>query len=1622
MGFIQQLMGQSNRCMRGMGSAALSVLLLGMAAAAPAQAQMPSAGASCTVSALNVNAPVEPDGAFTLFNVPGASGPFRVRATCFDGAVGQTKIVFPVFADTLVFTDDIVWGRIDPTPVALGLSAAVRRLSTDQTVQLRATAVAENASTRDVTPQAQGTTYSISNPLLASVTPDGLVQVLPLFATGSSARVVAAATNEGGVAASYMLTLGPRGTLSGKVTRADGVTVVANAQVTVVRNQPMEQVGTVATDAAGSFTLPDVNAGSFTLSVIDPATGDRGRASARIDTEGERASANIALNGQGQVVVTVLDAANRPVANASVTVTALGPLTDTRTVQTDATGRASFDALAAGDFTASTRDPVSRLIGAAVGFLPVGAVVPLTLKLQPVGSIAGRVLGVDGATVQEGVQVRILSRERGILTQVVTAADGKFLFDTLPIGDGPFTLDAFVDGRLRARLPGLVLSSPNQLLTQDLRFTSVGTVRGLVTDVGGKPFTAVSLTLQALEGLRLSLTASAGADGAFLVQGVPVGNYTIAAVTPDGRSGSASGRIAADGDSVTSNITFAAGGLTGTVFQRDGVTPAGAGVKVFLQRNPASGQQLLTLSDNAPAVIGSASTNSAGQFSFAIALPGSYVVQAQDGDNRGRSQAAITTIVAGSPATVNVAFLGKSSVSGTVRDGAGLVQPGAKVVVRSVGAFTNAWETLTDASGRYAVPNVFVGDIVVTAQHVAAKLTGVSNGRMIFDGNDLSLDVTLAATGTVQGRVLKSNGSAAAAPLRLDLYAGTSLIATQLVATNNNFLFALVPLGELRVVATETASGDQGMATSKLLAANDIRSLDVKLTGQGAVRVSVTDADGKPVAGATVAVRSQSGFVSDVTLVSDSAGVAVAAPIFNGDFTVTVSKAAQLGQITGSAQGTIVNGATVPVAVVLTSQPVGRITGTVFRPNGVDRAAGMVVSLNPAPAGGAYQATTDANGIYVLDNIEGGRAYALSARTDNPNQQVAGRVRAQVAGLQISTQGQVITQDLRMIGAGSVSGTVERANGQAVGGVKVSFANLDAVYGGRYETTTGADGRYQLADMPAGSFTLLAVLGTLENGLRAEASGRIGFDADAVVLDLTLVDAAISMPRTLYDANAMPFDVTGDGSVGSGKNGMFTGTGPEARGMRLDILVNGVAVPFRNGDGSIGRLLADGQQIDVDEVHVSGLNVTRRVYVPKTGYFARYLEVLENRSAAPITVDVRVTTHHSQSNSNPRVVDSSDGDDVLSLGDPVNRDRWLVVDDQQDADPFLTGSAPATGHVFDGANARLQAGAASYELVGQTGKLVLQWQSVTVQPGETRALMHFAFNQLDRYRAREAALRLASLAPETVAGLTAEERAAVLNFAVAADGIGVVAALPAVDSGTVHGRVLSGDGITPVAGATVHFKSKHALFGRDFSVTADAAGEYRFAARIDGSAAALPLPLFGFDNDARHPATNAPSSASVNDFPAGATDVVQDLSFNGTGNLRGTVVRPGGALVADAVMTLKGGAIERYTTRSGPDGSYLLSGLPPGQYSLNVSKDHPQQDGSCCGIEGLANPVAFAGSTTVTTIMLEEVGAVTGIVRRWRRRRGRAPGAVRPQRAPDPRYRQRYGGTLPLQRCQAWRR
>jgi hypothetical protein len=1544
--------------------------------------QAPAEGASCTVSAANRNAPVAPGGSYSISAVPGTLGVIRARATCSDGTVGQTKFVFPAPNDEFAITGDIQWGKLDPAPTALGLSSATKRVTTGQTAQLLVKATSIDALVRDVTNRTEGTVYAVSNPLLASVSENGLLTVLPLFASGSSARVVATAINEGGVAGSYMFVLGPRGVLRGRVMRADGVTPVIGAQISIVRTQPMEQVGAVVSDSRGNYELTDVSAGRFALAVTDPTTGDRGNAFSKIENEGEVGNVDVKLNGQGTVVITVINGGNAPVANAEVTLASLGAFIDTRTINTDSSGKFIFTGVPAGDVTVSTRDRPSGLVGAILGLLPVGGTLNLTLKLQPVGSISGAVFGVDGSTLQEGVQVRIISRERGIVSQTVTGLDGAFSFNSLPLSDGPFTLDAFANGRLRSRVPGLVLSNANQLITQNMQFVASGIVTGVVSDSAGALYASATLNLQMTEGARYAFTAKADAMGKFYFGGIPVGNFTITAAK-DGRNGLALGRVSTDNESVTTNVQIVTNSLIGKVFQRDGITAA-VGVTVYLV--PSLSRLSLSINPLASGVL-STTTDAQGKFGFPIPGTDAYTLQAESGLDRGRTQAIITTIDPLRPVEVNVTFLPKGTVLGTVKDTADKLQAGAKVDVTVTGAFTNTWSVTSDANGSFVVPGVFVGDVVAVARNTITRLVGSATGRLLSEGSSININITLAATGSVSGKVLKRDGSIVATPTKVELISNYSSISSVQLENGSSYQFDLVPVGDFSVIATELSTGDKGVATSTINAASEAKSLIVRMVGQGVVRVKVVDESNLPVQDATITLSTTSPFSTSATVKSNSSGEAVIPKVFAGDFSIGASKKAIIGTRSGSANGTLLADQEQSISITLTNRPLGTIKGVLFGSDGITPRAGMLIRMTPEPSLDAYRVTTDSQGRFEFMNVEGGSIYTVNARLfDNGGCQVD-RIRAQVAGLTITQQDQTVVRNLQMIGAGRVSGKITNTGGVGVGGIRVRIVNPDPVYGLNrgcagtfFETFSAADGSYVYDDIPSGNFTISAE--NTARTLRAEGNGRVRFDTDIVKVDMTLVDSAVSMPYTLHDANAMAFDIAGDGSVNQGKNGVFGGAGTARRGMRLDVIVNGVPVPFSNGDGSIGRLGQNGREIQVDEDNAaSKLKISRKIFVPRTGYFARYLEVLENKTADPITVGLKVTSHHSQSNSNPRVVDSSDGDQILAVG-AASRDRWVVVDDQEDADPFVTSSIPATGHLFDGVGALKQVENANYELLGSTGKLTWQWDNITIPPGKSVTVMHFAFNQINRYDARQAALRLAQLPPEALEALNTDERDAIINFKTPAEGVNTLEQLPTIDAGIVQGKVLSADGITPISNSLVHLKSKLALYAKDFYTTTDADGSFEFRARADGTASALPVPLYAFDLDATHPKTKANSSYSSTDFVAPATVVTKNIIFNGTGNLRGLVKRHSGGLVESTLIKLCSDdyifCIAKNSDVSKSDGSYFLSGSLPANYFVFAEKAHPQGGEP---IRGQATTTITSGNTSIVDITMENTGTVTGLVR-----------------------------------------
>jgi hypothetical protein len=134
------------------------------------------------------------NGSWVLPNVPANYGPVRARATCIQNGVtvsGQSD-PFTLPANGVVNLPHIQLGNLTPIPSRLTLEAPVSTLtSPGQSVQLTATASYASGPARNVTAASTGTLYRVTNPALATISPDGLVTAV------QSGTVLVQATNEG---------------------------------------------------------------------------------------------------------------------------------------------------------------------------------------------------------------------------------------------------------------------------------------------------------------------------------------------------------------------------------------------------------------------------------------------------------------------------------------------------------------------------------------------------------------------------------------------------------------------------------------------------------------------------------------------------------------------------------------------------------------------------------------------------------------------------------------------------------------------------------------------------------------------------------------------------------------------------------------------------------------------------------------------------------------------------------------------------------------------------------------------------------------------------------------------------------------------------------------------------------------------------------------------------------------------------------------------------------------------------------------------------------------------------------------------------------------------------------
>ena len=829
--------------------------------------------------------------------------------------------------------------------------------------------------------------------------------------------------------------------------------------------------------------------------------------------------------------------------------------------------------------------------------------------------------------------------------------------------------------------------------------------------------------------------------------------------------------------------------------------------------------------------------------------------------------------------------------------------------------FGGQLQTMTNAIGEFLVEGIFVGGFDLWATDPASGLGGFNSGSVDFNGDVADVTVTLRPAGAIQGFVFEEDSTTPVPGAEVSLSPSGRTTSTD---ASGFYLYEFVTLGTYRVDGTNPPNGDRGRTSGVQLAiADEVVDADVVLNGVGTVAATVESFGGTPVADVQVTLSSLTQFGGNQSGLTDASGVVDFDNVLAGNFSISAFD--PIDMLGGSLDSNLQPGETLAVTVNL--EPAGNIVGTVFESDGTMPAPNIRVTLTPL----GLQRVTSVDGAYRFDMVPIARSPYRVVATE-----LTGGERARAQGLVVTGDGEEIVQDLVMLGDGRVEGTVFNEDGSPAGSASVQLNPGPPGFRSQF-TTTSAAGTYALDDVVIGNFRVTATTSA------PRASGfqdsTVTADGELVVVDVDLVENVLPPPppppdgpippgqpggpplpivtRPL-DANNFAYPISSIGTVQDGTRSAFRGDAGTNRGAgRLTLIEGGVETEF---DGGIGSLEDGGEELAIAGTGPCGLDVTRKVFVPGDGYFARYLEVLENPTGVDCTLDVQVETFFSFGSlrlpgfaaiTQPLgVISTSSSDDTLNAFD-----QWVTVDDAEDVDPFLSSNKPSIAQVFDGDTGAIGVAAAVFgvSFTPEFNFTTLRWEDVLVPAGSAVAILHFVSQQTTREAAGESANRLVQLPPEAIAGLSPAERSQVLNFDVPGDGSSLLAALPRLD-GRIEGTVFEGDGVSIVRSARVFFRSTNPIFGRTYFTHSNLDGNFALQSVPGGAGTGLAIPRSLFTLDSNHPLTSVAAPTAVGGFGSEPL-TTQDVVFGDSGLVFGEITNADGFVVSSGSVTISRGRL-----------------------------------------------------------------------------------------------------------------
>lgn len=351
------------------------------------------------------------------------------------------------------------------------------------------------------------------------------------------------------------------------------------------------------------------------------------------------------------------------------------------------------------------------------------AEVAVAVIVSSSGTVAGMVRTAYGTGSVPYAQVKLsMSGRPDAFT--TSDADGAFSFSYVPLGG--FRVEVYHPGTGRV---GRALGSVDysgHMVHVDVRLIAQGTVEGFVYTASGLVVPGARVEIRSSEfGGSGSITLTSNLEGRFRASGIPEGNYHVTAFDEVKKlSGSATGRITAEGEVVRTDIHLeATGSISGRVFAADGFTPVPY-AEVALSGGGG----------------GSTVTDFEGNYSFPSVRLGTYTVTAKEQSGFDGGQGSGTVSREGQIILVNIVFIGTGNIQGNVvrADGQPLEREAVLTLKRS-GLFGGAFTGYSDLEGNFSFYGIPIGDFSITAKLPDTLLGGAYTGRLTGDGTPVTI-------------------------------------------------------------------------------------------------------------------------------------------------------------------------------------------------------------------------------------------------------------------------------------------------------------------------------------------------------------------------------------------------------------------------------------------------------------------------------------------------------------------------------------------------------------------------------------------------------------------------------------------------------------------------------------------------------------------------------------------------------------------------------------------------------------------------------------------------------------------------------------------------------------------